>query len=302
MRDFMVDPSLQAQLLSDGYVTVPMLDASDVRELGSALDRLTPDDGFAPDGTGAFNRSTYHCTFLDTNVDYKRRAQSLISDTFQPKIDQIVVDYRILTGNFYVKVPGRGRFQVHQNWPTTQDLSITTLTVWCPLQDCDESNGTLHIVPGSHKILPDVATPQRRPFFQPFEDTLIQRHLVPVELSAGDALVFDDSLVHWSPENRSVSPRRAVQIETVPREVTPVLYHLDETGPTPRWELYEVGPEFFIDRSIDQVIGRPVDLRLVGTAPFENRGLTEIEFLELLANGPEIRASVYEGRGWPPVG
>jgi hypothetical protein len=297
MRQILRDPALESQLLETGYVRVPMLDAHEVAAVAAELDQLRPDDGFAPDGTG-LNRSTYHCTFLDTNLEYKRQAQQLISRVFQPKIDEVVVDYTILTGNFYVKMPGRGRFQIHQNWPTTLDLSITTLTVWCPFQDTGVHNGTLRIVPGSHKIVPDVATPQRPPFFAGFEESLIEKYLVPMELRAGEALVFDDSLVHWSSENVADSPRRAVQIETVPAEVPAVLYHLDEEGPEPQWAVFEVDGEFFVEHSIDQVMGRPTDLRQIATADFVNRDLTEAEFADLLRRGPEIRQRVYAGQGW----
>jgi hypothetical protein len=110
--------------------------------------------------------------------------------------------------------------------------------------------------------------------------------------------VFDDSLLHWSSENVADTPRRAVQIETVPAEVPAVLYHLDEDGPEPQWAVFEVDDEFFINHSIDQVIGRPTDLRQVATAEYVNRDLTEAEFAELLRRGPEIRERVYAGRGW----
>lgn len=297
MRPILHDPALEEELLETGYVKVPFLDADELATTTAELDRLRPDDGFEPDGTG-LNRSTYHCTFLDTNHEYKQQAQELITRVFQPKIDEVVVDYRILTGNFYVKMPGKGRFQIHQNWPTTQDLSITTLTVWCPFHDTDEANGTLRIVPGSHKIVPDVSTPQRPPFFAGFEDELIDHHLVPMCLRGGEALIFDDSLVHWSSENVSDAPRRAVQIETVPAEVPAVLYHLDDYGPEPQWELYEVDDRFFIDHSIDQVIGRPNDLHRIALADYVNRDLTEAEFTDLLRRGPEIRRRVYAGQGW----
>ena len=298
MRKILHDGALQDELLEKGFVKVRMLDERALEAFNREFDELRPDDGWAPDGTG-LNRSTYHCTFLDTNREYKRQAQDLVRRVFQPLIDEVVVDYRILTSNLYVKQPGRGRFQIHQNWPTTADLSITTLTVWCPLHDVGVHNGTLRLVPGSHKIVPDVATPQEPPFFSSFEDELIDRYLEPIELSAGEALVFDDSLLHWSSENTSDEPRRAVQIETLPAEEQAVLYHLDRHGPEPQWELYAVDDAFFVDHSIDQVIGRPSTVRRIGLADYVNRQLDVAEFDRLLANGAEIRRNVYAGLGWP---
>lgn len=297
-RKILHDPGLEEELLDVGYVKVPMLDPDELAAFDHEWDQLRPDDGWAPDGETGFNRSTYHCTFLDTNQDYKRQAQDLVRRVFQPKIDQVVVDYRILTSNLYVKPPGVGRFQIHQNWPTTEDLSITTLTVWCPMHDVGVENGTLRVVPGSHKIVPDVATPQEPPFFSTFEDELIEQYLVPIELRGGEALVFDDSLLHWSSENRSEQSRRAVQIETLPVEEQAVLYHLDRHGPEPQWELYAVDDDFFVDHSIDQVIGRPSTVRRIGLADYANRALDVEEFEALLGRGREIREQVYAGGGW----
>lgn len=298
-RQILHDPALQSELLDVGYVKVQMLDPDELAAFNAEWDRLRPDDAWAPDGQSGFNRSTYHCTFLDTNHEYKRQAQDLVRRVFQPKIDRVVVDYRILTSNLYVKQPGVGRFQIHQNWPTTEDLSITTLTVWCPMHDVGVDNGTLRVVPGSHKIVPDVATPQEPPFFASFEDELIERYLQPLELRGGEALVFDDSLLHWSSENHSDHPRRAVQIETLPVEEQAVLYHLDRHGPEPQWELYAVDDDFFVDNSIDQVIGRPTTVRRVGLADYANRALDVEEFDALLQQGRAIRERVYSGGGWP---
>jgi len=49
------------------------------------------------------------------------------------------------------------------------DLNDTSITVWCPLVDADERNGSLHVVEGSHKIVPDVSGPWGNPFFRNFE-------------------------------------------------------------------------------------------------------------------------------------
>lgn len=299
MRQILHDLGLQEQLLDIGYVRVPLLDDDELAGFAAEVDEMRPDDGFAPLGDGFYNRSTYHCTFLDTNTAYKRQANEAIRRVFQPAIDRYVVDYRILTSNIYVKPPGRGRFQIHQNWPTLEDLSVTTLTVWCPLQDTTAANGTLHIVPGSHKLTPDVATPSEPPFFSSFETELVEQYLEPIDVKAGEALIFDDSLIHWSPENLSDAPRRAVQIETVPAESQPVLFHQHRSGGVVEWELFEVGFDFFVDRSIAEVIGRPTTLQTLGRRPNANRPMTVDEFDSLLEHGDEIREQVYATGTWP---
>lgn len=94
-------------------------------------------------------------------------------------------------------------------------------------------------------------------------------------------------------------PRRSVQIETVPSESRTVLYHLDQRDAVERWELFEVDFDFFVDESIAQVVGRPSGLWSLGHRPYRNWQLTEAEFADLLAHGPEIRAHVYKTSEWP---
>lgn len=298
VRRLAVDPTLDTRLRTDGYVIVPALHPEQVSDLLEEFQAMEPADGFAP-AEHERRAVTYHCTFLDTDVTYKRQANELIRRTFQPHVDRHLHGFRILTSNLYVKPPGRGRFQIHQNWPTQADLAVTTLTLWCPLQPTNRDNGTLHVVPGSHKIVEDVASPLDPPFFSSFEDELVDRFLVPLDLEAGEAAIFDDTLVHWSPVNRSESARWAIQIELVPVETDPVLYVLDSTTNPRSWELYSVDFDFFIEHSIESVIDRPSALPLVGRAVVRNRQITCAEFAELVARGQEIRDCVYSTGSWP---
>lgn len=269
-----------------------MLCSEEVEEFLQQYEKLRPADGFAPDGTGRI-RSTYHCTFLDEDSGYKRAANDLIRSFFQPRIDGHVIDYRVLTSNLYVKPPGRGRFELHQNWPTVADLSEITLTAWCPLVEVSGHNGGIQIVPRSHKIVPDVASPTVPPFFAEIEDLLVEEYLRPVPMKAGDCLIFDDSLIHWSDENRSDAPRIAVQIETVPVESSPVLWYCEAGGRAPDWELLEVSDDWFIQHSVFDAIARPQGLPMVGREPNVNRVLSPEEFRQALHRGPHIDQDRY---------
>lgn len=76
---------------------------------------MRPDDNFAPDARN-------HCSFLDTNLEYKRQTHGVIQQAFGGHIQDVLHEFRLLNGNFYVKPPGTGEFQVHQNWPAVTDL------------------------------------------------------------------------------------------------------------------------------------------------------------------------------------
>jgi ectoine hydroxylase-related dioxygenase (phytanoyl-CoA dioxygenase family) len=75
--------------------------------------------------------------------------------------------------------------------------------VWLALDDCDDANGCIRVVPGSQDwpvLCPTPADPELS-FTQeslPLPDDVAQ---LPVEMRAGDVLFFNGSLVHGSLPN-----------------------------------------------------------------------------------------------------
>lgn len=285
------DETFDEQFWDTGAVTAPMLTNEAVVQFLGAMDHLHPRDNFDP-STLEDPRGTYHCTFLDPDHDYRRRADELIRSTFGPRLADAVPGYRVLTGNIYVKPPGTGRFEIHQNWPTLEDMDIPTLTAWIPLQDTGFHNGTIRLVPGGHRVFPDIAAATSDRFFDDFETQLIETHLRPIELAAGEALIFDDSLLHWSSDNMSDAPRITVQIEMVPADTSTVLWILDPDRPD-EFQMWESNSEFYIDCEVEEVLHRPRRLRHLGNRPNPNRRITLSEYDETMGRADAIRQAKY---------
>lgn len=271
------DAALQQQFDRDGYVAVPMLEPHEVAELVAALVRLEPEDRWAPDGSGPALNS-YHCSFLDRDKAYKRAAFDLLAAAFEGVVRRHLADFRALSANFYVKPTGQGRIPVHQNWPVLDDLDATSVTVWCPLVDVDERNGTLHVVPGSHKLLPHIEGPGSLSFFSDYRDDL-DDVLVPLSAPAGHGFIFDDSLVHGSPANQAATPRIAVQITCVPEGSEPVFYFRTDQGD---FELIEADSEFYLTHDVGDLMSRSENWRNGRRVASENRQVGKREFVELL--------------------
>jgi hypothetical protein len=280
--------------MDKGFVQIPLLSDDEVAYLLSQLPTLRPDDNFAPiPGVTGFGQ-TYHCSFLDKNLDYKRRTHQLIKSVFDAPIARYLNGFEILNCNFYVKPPGTGEFVIHQNWPAIADLNDTTVTVWCPLVDVVAENGALQFVEGSHKILPHVEGPMNLGYFEHFRKELIEKYLKPNPMSAGQGLIFDDGLIHWSAANQGESPRIAIQILCIPSDVPPVFFFYDPAHPQ-RFEVIEVDSEFFITSDFKDLTQRQPEWKSLGFVPNKNRFIEEEEFVQLLAQGPQIRQQVYSG-------
>jgi len=281
------DPALQKQFDRNGFVAVPMLTEEEVARLHLEIAALRPADAWAPDGRGPAMNS-YHCSFLDTDRAFKRAAYDLLAAAFSRTIERYLDAYRPLSANFYSKPSGRGRIPVHQNWPVLDDLNATSVTVWCALVDVSEDNGTLYMVPGSHKLLPHVEGPRSPAYFSAFDDQLWDC-LRPLTASAGAGFIFDDSIVHGSPDNAAHEARLAVQITCVPDESRPVFYF----GPQDDgFELIDADSDFYLDQHVTQLAVRQPDWIGRGRARNRNRLIDKAEFLALLESRGTPRAGI----------
>ena len=293
-RNVFLDPERQAELEERGYTIVRLLEPGEAEEVRREAERLRPADGFRPGGTGAFPNE-YHCTFLDESQAYRRSVDELTRRWFGDRGLALLDDYRMLTSNLYVKPPGTGRLEIHQNWPVTDDIRDTSLTMWVPFHDMEVENGTLRLVPGSHKLVPDLFTLAAPKYFASFYDELIEGWLEPISVKAGECVLFDDSILHWSDVNSSDEARWGAQVILMPADKTPVLYHYDLDHDPPRFELYEIGPEYYTDHTLVDMMSRPDDLPLLGVVDRQTTPLDGVTFAALMAAGPAIRARVYAG-------
>lgn len=293
MNQFFADMELEQQFMSTGFVQVPMLSDAEILHMLGEINKLCPEDSFNPHLDKKYY-ITYHCSTLDPNLDYRKKAFDLIKGMLEPYLRSFMPAYEILSCNFFIKPPHTGMLRIHQNWPVL-DLDDTSVTLWCPLQDVDARNGTLHLVPGSHKLLPHIESMDAAfgfPYFREFEAALIEKYLKPMTLKAGEALIFDESLIHWTPENNSDKPRIAVQITAHPKDKTPVLYLCDKEHPE-RFEKFEISPEFYLTEHMNEQAVRQRQRKSLGFVENKNRAISEDEFIQLMEQGDEIRQHIY---------
>jgi hypothetical protein len=285
------DQGLDPTFWHTGFVKLPLLGPEQMAALKEGFASLRPFDGFDP-RTLENSRCDYHCTFLDPDRTYRRESDELVRELLDEPIRSVLPGYRIMSSNIYVKPPGTGRFEIHQNWPTIENIDIPTFTVWIPLQDTGFHNGTIRLVPGGHRVFPDIAAASSDRFFDDFERELIETQLQPIEMVEGEALFFDDSLLHWSSDNLSDAPRITFQIELVPVDARSVLWIRDPEDPT-QFDVWEADREYWIEYDFESVLGKPEGLTYVGSRPNPNRRLTFEEFEATMHRADEIRRAKF---------
>ncbi len=291
MRIILRDENCQKELMQRGYTKVPLLSDAETTNVLNRIHQLNSDNKFNPDGSQDFG-TTLHITHLDKDLSYRKSATNLLYTTFLPYLEKHLVDYKFLAGNLFVKPPGKGELGIHQNWHFTDNLDDITLSLWCPLVDVDETNGTIQVVEGSHRILPEIPNPFCKPYFSDFIESLVKNHSKPISLKAGECLIFDDSLLHWSGVNNSSSPRYVVQGLFIPAEAVSVLYYLNQNHPQKQFEMFEISSDSFVEERFIDLMGNPEKLKRLGFVENKNRLITEEEFLQLLRKSNKDRKRI----------
>lgn len=119
-------------------------------------------------------------------------------------------DVELFEDKLNLKLPGGSAYAWHQDWSCCwRAFTDNLVTCFIYLDDADETNGCLQVVPGSHaqKIIYPFRQGSR---FAIDTASFDQEQIVPVPLKAGEMIFFDPYLLHYSALNRSNTPRRSI--------------------------------------------------------------------------------------------
>jgi ectoine hydroxylase-related dioxygenase (phytanoyl-CoA dioxygenase family) len=105
----------------------------------------------------------------------------------------------------YFKPAGARGQALHQDNYYLRVQPGTCMAAWLALDDCDEENGCLYVVPGSHSwpLLCTVPADTTESFTDITVDLPEGEQAVPMLLKAGDVLFFNGQIVHGSHPNTS---------------------------------------------------------------------------------------------------
>ena len=112
--------------------------------------------------------------------------------------------FAVQTMLYFKPAGGRGQ-ALHQDQYYLRVRPGTCIAAWMALDPCDQANGCLQVVPGSHKwpVLCTTAADTEQSFTDVTVPIPEGQPVVPVELAPGDVLFFHGSLVHGSYPNKT---------------------------------------------------------------------------------------------------
>ncbi|GHC06548.1 phytanoyl-CoA dioxygenase family protein [Thermomonas carbonis] len=265
------DAGLAERIHDEGYAVVSLWSEKELEELqaiGDREHRVQPADG------GMFY-SVY-----SQDLGYRRRVHDQVAAIMRPIFEKHFVDYRNVINMFVIKAPGlASEFGVHQDSTTLDEFRFSPLSLWSPLCDVDEDNGALCLVPRSHRFF----SPYRGvsfPFpFAPIKH-VVREYLRPIPMRRGEALIFDNRLVHCSLPNRSARNRDAIVSGIFPAQADfQVCFKQPGLADAPI-EIFEQGADWLLNypNFLQHCHERPVSGTVVGHARFDFEPMDEAEF------------------------
>lgn len=226
---------LQQSFEKNGYVVVPFYTPEEVQELTALYQRLHPKDekGFFP--------STF-----SNDKNYRTVADIEIRRVCERPMQQYLQDIKTMCGCFIVKSPGpESAMCVHQDMTLVDESVYTGINIWVPLIDLTATNGVLQVLPGSHRLYPTYRGSTIPGFYDEVNEQ-IKPYLQTVFAKAGEAVIFDQSIIHYSDANLSDNVRIVTNTYFTHKDATfRIAYWNQEMGN--KVELFEEDDSFMTD-------------------------------------------------------
>ena len=177
---------------------------------------------------------------------YRQKVHQGIGQILNSVYSTLFTDYKSVLNSFIIKISGpESEFSLHQDSTSLDEMKYSCLSVWIPLQDTNMSNGYMCVVPHSHKMFypyRDISFPQP---FDGISDTL-RKYLQPIEMKAGEILLFDNRLVHNSVVNSSGKDRVVVMSGIFPSEGRIIRCYKDVAKKDNSIEVIEQADDFLL--------------------------------------------------------
>lgn len=135
-------------------------------------------------------------------------------------------DTTILTSKLNTKAPGGGRaVEWHQDWAFYPHTNDDLLAFGLMLEDVDEANGPLMVIPGTHRgpVLDHTANGVFAGAINPDDPAFDREKIVTLTGKAGSMTVHHARLLHGSAPNRSDRARMILFYECASADAWPIL-------------------------------------------------------------------------------
>jgi ectoine hydroxylase-related dioxygenase (phytanoyl-CoA dioxygenase family) len=210
-----VDPELLRRVADDGFAVVDLFDEQELVEVSSLIESLE-----VPESVGfyAMNRDAPRSVATATSAALLKIGQGAV--------DRVLPGYRVCKAIPIVKgARGDNPVALHQDWSYADEREARGVGIWCPLAGATATDGGLAVVPGSHRWLDEPRGSNFPELWNEVADEAIRRGSVSIDLLRGQAVVYDNSLLHHTPPNCGTSRRDVLALAAVPPGAATIHYY-----------------------------------------------------------------------------
>lgn len=178
-----------------------------------------------------------------SNKFYRKQTFDLLKPIYEDKLKNVLVNHKGIMGNYMIKEPSENSYiDIHADWAFTDESKHAAINAWIPLIDTNLENGCLKVLPYSHKFNYPYRGRNIPHQFESVKDHM-ERLSIPLEVKAGDLILFNVKTIHFSDNNLSANRRPAVSMVMVPQEAEVIHYTAYDDNHIRRVEVND--PYFF---------------------------------------------------------
>jgi hypothetical protein len=261
--NLLVNKKLNLSLASDGYITFPFLNTSEIEILKDIYYT-----------THSENPKKFYASTHSPDFHFRRKISDQLTSVINSELSKHLINFRLLGAAFVVKPPlGHANLEPHQDWNLVDETIARSFNLWIPLVDVNSNNGAMYVLPKSHFKLPAFRGPNISSLLKDFH-SLIWKNMNVINMTAGEALLYDHALIHASRANRSNSIRIGIVFGIIPKNADMLLYFNNNDN----IQAYHCDPNFFLSHNPQDC---PQVLEKISSQTFENRKLYLSEFKKI---------------------
>jgi len=175
-----------------------------------------------------------------------RKVDEMIAGMLEPQMKKVLTNYKLLFGNFLIKMFGPdSETPAHQDITFVDEHNFPSISVWVALSDTDEQNGCMRFIKGSHKFVFTLRPTHAYPWTYENVRAIVNERLISYPCKKGDAFIFHHGVIHASFANLTHEPRVAAVLAAYPEHAELIHYFLPP-GEKTAVRKYKMSKEAFL--------------------------------------------------------
>lgn len=267
----------QKQFQQDGFVKVQLLTMEEVNELLNEYQKIA-----------ALHEQInipYITTSHSNNPALIKKVDEILQKVMAPAIDKILTNYKLLFGNYLIKMPGeKSETEPHQDITFVDESEFVSLNVWVALQDISIENGCMYFLRGSQNLISVIRPTHHYPWLYENVKPDIKQAAEAFPVKAGEAFIFNHAIIHGSFANHTDQPRIAAVMAAYNADAPLIHYYLpdDRSNILQKFSMTKEAYLHFVK------LQPPAKGVFIGEEKYEFKQLKKKEFFLMLRNGKKI--------------